>query len=50
MVAGQDLGDASVRHLQLATDLAGPSAAQRHIHNLETHLLGQRAPIDVVAA
>lgn len=50
METGQDLRDAAVRHLQLAAYVAGPHAQLGPLDDLPPDAVGQRAPIDEVAA
>lgn len=41
---------AAVRNAQLARDVAGPDALSRELDDLVAHEVGQRAPVDEVAA
>lgn len=46
MEAGKDLGDASVRDTQLATDVAGPDSDLGHFDDADTDVVGKRASVD----
>lgn len=50
VVSGQDLGDAAVRHAELARYVARPDAELGQLDDAQPHRVGQRAPVHEHAA